>query len=105
MREFEFEGAEGYTSAAALACITRDEEGEGRPRSQLANVRTDIDGLLGDHGTVCFVDDAVDLLQVVGVGDDLVIGEDILCDFTGLAQRIAVAARRIGGGMEGEMAG
>ena len=31
-----------------------------------------------DLGAVGLVDDAVDLLEVVGVGDDLVTGEDVL---------------------------
>lgn len=39
---------------------------------------TDMDGALGDHGTVGFVDDSVDLLEVIRVGDDLVAGEDVL---------------------------
>jgi len=43
-----------------------------------ALVRTDVDGLLRDHGAVGLVDDAIDLLEVVRVGDDLVTGEDIL---------------------------
>lgn len=41
-------------------------------------VRTDFDGAEGDHGTVNLVDGAIDLFQIVGVGDDLVTGEDIL---------------------------
>ncbi len=43
-----------------------------------ALVRTDVDGLLRDHGAVGLVDDAIDLLEVVRVGDDLVTGENIL---------------------------
>lgn len=39
---------------------------------------TDVDGALSDHGAVGLVNDAIDLLEVVGVGDDLVTGEDIL---------------------------
>lgn len=39
---------------------------------------TDVDSALSDHGAVGLVNDAIDLLEVVGVGDDLVTGEDIL---------------------------
>lgn len=34
----------------------------------------------GDLGAVGLVDDTVDLLDVVGVGDDLVTGENVLKD-------------------------
>jgi len=40
--------------------------------------RTDLDGALDDHGAVGLIDDAIDLLQVIGVRDDLVSGDDIL---------------------------
>lgn len=39
---------------------------------------TNLDGALGDHGAVGLEDDAIDLLQVVRVRDDLVVGEDVL---------------------------
>jgi hypothetical protein len=40
---------------------------------------TDVDGVDGDHGGVSLVCDTVmDLLEVVRVGDELVIGPDIL---------------------------
>lgn len=39
---------------------------------------TDFDGAKGNHGTINFVDDTIDFLQVVGVGNDLVTGDDIL---------------------------
>lgn len=40
--------------------------------------RTNADSTLLDHGTVGLVDDAIDLLEIVGVGEELVTGEDIL---------------------------
>ena len=45
---------------------------------QGSGVRTDVDGALGNHGTVGLIDDAVDLLEVVRVRDDLVVGDDVL---------------------------
>jgi hypothetical protein len=44
----------------------------------IRGVHTDFDGAEGDHGTVDLVDNAIDLLQIVGVGDDLVAGKDVL---------------------------
>lgn len=41
-------------------------------------LRTDVDSALSDHGAVSLVDSASDLLEVVGVRDDLVSGEDVL---------------------------
>jgi hypothetical protein len=41
---------------------------------------TDLDATLGDHGAVGLVNDTIDLLQVVRVRDDLVVGENILLD-------------------------
>lgn len=41
---------------------------------------TDVDGADGDHGTVGLVEEAMRLLQVVRVGDDLVADEDVLFD-------------------------
>lgn len=41
-------------------------------------LRTDFDGALGDHGAVGLIDDAVDLLEVVRVRDDLVAADDVL---------------------------
>ena len=43
-----------------------------------------MDGALGDHGAVGLVDDAVDLLEVIRVRDDLVVGDDVLSTFAGL---------------------
>lgn len=43
-----------------------------------AGARTDLDGALDDHGAVDLVDDAINLLQIVRVRDDLVVGDDIL---------------------------
>jgi hypothetical protein len=37
-----------------------------------------LNGALGDHGAVGLVDDAIDLLEVVRVRDDLVIGDNVL---------------------------
>jgi hypothetical protein len=48
-----------------------------RGREQGA-ARTDRDGALDDHGAIGLVDDAIDLLQVVRVPDDLVSGDDVL---------------------------
>ena len=41
-----------------------------------ANV--DLDGALLNHGAVDLVGDAIDLLEIVRVGDDLVAGDDVL---------------------------
>ena len=49
--------------------------------------RTDFDGTESDHGTVDFVDDAIDLLKVVGVGDDLVAGDNVLFSARASAKR------------------
>jgi len=40
--------------------------------------RTDLNGTLNDHLAVDLVDDAIDLLQVVRIRDDLVVGDGIL---------------------------
>jgi hypothetical protein len=40
--------------------------------------RTNVDTALLDHGTIGLVDDAIDLLEIVGVGDELIVSEDIL---------------------------
>lgn len=40
--------------------------------------RTNIDSANSDHGAVNLVDNTVNLLQIVGVGDDLIIGNNIL---------------------------
>lgn len=42
------------------------------------SVRTDVDGALGNHGAVGLVDDAIDLLEVIRVRDDLVVGDEVL---------------------------
>ena len=41
-------------------------------------VLTDFDGTKRDHGTIDFIDDIIDFLQIVGVRDDLITGENIL---------------------------
>jgi hypothetical protein len=41
-------------------------------------VLTDFDGTKRDHGTIDFIDDIIDFLQIVGVRDDLVTGDNIL---------------------------
>jgi hypothetical protein len=41
-------------------------------------IRTDFDGTESDHGAVNFIDNAIDFLDIVGVGDDLVTGDDVL---------------------------
>jgi hypothetical protein len=41
-------------------------------------VHTDLDGTERNHGTIDFVDDAIDFLKIVGVRDNLVTGDDIL---------------------------
>ena len=41
-----------------------------------ANV--DVVGALGDLSAVDFVDDVINFLEIVGVGDDLVTGDDVL---------------------------
>ena len=38
----------------------------------------DLDGALLNHGAVGLIGDAIDLLEVIGVRDDLVTGDDIL---------------------------
>ena len=47
---------------------------------------TDFDGALDDHGAVGLVGDAIDLLQVVRVRDDLVVADDVLCGMRGQPQ-------------------
>ena len=44
----------------------------------LRGIRTDFDGAEGDHGTVNLVDNTIDFLEIIGVGDDLIIGENVL---------------------------
>jgi hypothetical protein len=44
----------------------------------LTRLLTDFDSAEGDHGAVDFVHGSIDLFQVIGVGDDLVTGDDIL---------------------------
>ena len=46
--------------------------------SERRGVRTDFDGAKSDHGTVDFVNNAIDFLEVVGIGNDLVTSDDIL---------------------------
>lgn len=41
-------------------------------------IRTDFDSAEGNHGAVDLVHDTIDLLQIVGVGDDLVTSDNIL---------------------------
>ena len=41
-------------------------------------VLTDFDRTKGNHGTIDFVDNIVDFLQIVGVGDDLVTSNKVL---------------------------
>jgi hypothetical protein len=41
-------------------------------------VHTNLDGTEGNHGTIDFVDGAIDLLEIVGVRDDLVTGDNVL---------------------------
>jgi len=43
------------------------------------SIPTDFDSAKSDHGAVDFVDGAIDLLQIIGVRDDLVAGDDVLC--------------------------
>jgi hypothetical protein len=45
-------------------------------------VAADVEGLAtnGNLLAVGLVDSAVDLLEVVGVGDDLIVGDDVLCE-------------------------
>jgi hypothetical protein len=40
--------------------------------------RTDLDGTLDNHLAVHLVGDAIDLLHIIRVRDDLVVGEDVL---------------------------
>lgn len=47
------------------------------------SVRTDGDGALSDHGAVGLVDDVINLLEIVRVGDDLVVGDEVLFKFAG----------------------
>jgi hypothetical protein len=46
--------------------------------SRDGGIRTDFDGAQGNHGTVDLVNGAIDLLQIVGVRDNLITSEDIL---------------------------
>lgn len=48
------------------------------PVAGLTRLLTDLDSAEGDHGAVDFVHGSIDLLQVIGVGDNLVTGNDIL---------------------------
>ena len=41
-----------------------------------ANV--DIVGALCDHPTINFVDDVVDIFEIVGIGDDFIAGDNVL---------------------------
>lgn len=41
-------------------------------------VHTDFDSTKGNHGTIDFVDNTIDFLQIVRVGDDLITSENIL---------------------------
>jgi hypothetical protein len=47
-------------------------------QARRGSVRTDGDGTLGNHGAVGLVDDAIDLLEVIRVRDDLVVGDEVL---------------------------
>ncbi len=40
--------------------------------------RTDLHSSFFDHGAVDLVDSTTDLLHVIRVGDDLIVGEDVL---------------------------
>ena len=67
-------------------------------RSGVGGVRTDADGAEGDHGAVDLIGDAVDLLDVIRVRDDLVIGDDVLGAAGGVSAAVAVVAADETGG-------
>jgi hypothetical protein len=48
------------------------------PRISGTPLLTNIDSTKGNHGTIDFVDDTIDLLHVVTVGHEFVAGNDIL---------------------------
>jgi hypothetical protein len=50
-------------------------------------IRTDFDGAESDHLAVDLVDNAINFLEIVGVGDDLVAGDKILSGKARLANR------------------
>ena len=47
-------------------------------RPENREIRTDFNSALSDHGAVGLIDDAVNLLEVVRIRDDLVAGDDVL---------------------------
>lgn len=52
--------------------------GQGGVEHQVQTEHTNLDSALGDHGTVGLVDNVVNQLEVERIGDDLVIGDDVL---------------------------
>jgi hypothetical protein len=48
-------------------------------------IRTDFNGTKGDHGAVDFVDGTIDLLHIIRVRDDLVIGDNVLMKISAIA--------------------
>lgn len=72
------------SSAEALAPISEQNDVRLRPHVHVSSLScfwaqlTDFDGALSDHGAVGLVDDAIDLLEVVRVRDDLVVGDNVL---------------------------
>jgi hypothetical protein len=46
--------------------------------SRVAGLLTDLDRAESDHGAVDLVDGPIDLLQIVGIRDDLVASDDVL---------------------------
>ena len=49
--------------------------------SRDGRIRTDFDGAEGDHGTIDFINGAVNLLQIVRVRDNLITSDNILYRF------------------------
>lgn len=79
---FSFVGA-AATSIDSPLCAVQRQHGEASKKPDGDSVRTDLDGALSDHGAVGLVDDAIDLLEIVRVGDDLVAGDEVLFEFAG----------------------
>lgn len=67
----------------SIFCAVQRQHGEASQKLERDSVRTDGDGALSDHSAVGLVDDAIDLLEIVRVGDDLVVGDEVLFGFAG----------------------
>jgi hypothetical protein len=66
------------SSAEALAPVSVAQLDLRQAVGRWRGLLTDFDSAESDHGAVDFVHGSIDLLQIIGVGDDLVTGDDIL---------------------------